>query len=332
METTQNDSAHENQATVDGVKQAAPKKHLKIKKPRSRAVFSVAGVVLLLAGMVFAGYFLVYKPANDYAIKVGNLEVSKEDYAYYKSQFKKDKLIAINSEKALNEYIVDSLKYAMAMQEVNEIVTQDEINDYIKANYAGKSNEWTVFVANSELNKLVIANSDGGSYYAQYVLPFCRSFVLDRTTAEGYGDEAQIEADRKYAEDKANSYMKEISADPSKDLAQKHVNEILKDKLLDYGFAGNQSSVYRFTKNQKQFESPVSIKTMSPETIEVMNSLTNENPVSLLLTERRPVSIIEKYASPDTPIAYYFLVKLSNKVADFNYDEFAKNLEVTVNV
>lgn len=332
MENTQNGADSANQATVNGVKQASPKKHFKIKKPRRRALFSVAGVTLLLAGMVFAGYWFVYKPANDYAIKVGNIEVSKEEYAYYKTQYKKNTQPAISSDKKLNEYIIDSLKYVAATEKFDAAVTQAEIDEYVKSNFDAKSNKWLAFVAKAELSKILIANSDGGGNYAQYTLPFCRSFVLDRTTAEGYGDEAQIETDRKYAEDKANAYMKAIANNPTATLAKSHVAEILKDEKLDYGFAGNQSKVFKLTQKDKQFESVSSISTMSPETIEIMNKLTDDNPISSLMTETRPVSIIDKYASPDTPIAYYFLVKLSDTSVNFDYKAFAKNLEVKVNV
>lgn len=299
----------------------------KIRSGSNLSVVLWAFVLLIITILGFTA--LTYIQKNFVAIKVGKQVVTNRQYDNFKTQYKKYYDLGIKNDEELKQYVVNALKYTEAAKTGGISISDFEVSDYISANYREPTGDWLALVARGELSKIAIENSKNKGYYAKYVIPFCKGFVMDLATAKGYGDEAKILADQQAAKSKIEKYKEQITKDPSVDLAKKHVDEILANKDLDYGFAGNQSRVFQLTNDNRQYESPSSSSDLSDEDLAIIKQLGDNSPISQVYTQRRAVSIIPKYSSADTPIAYYFFIKLESKGANFDFKKYMDNLEVS---
>ncbi len=304
---------------------------MRIANNKKLIITVVAIAIVLLSATV--GYFIYNKYiVDDIAISVNGQSLTKKQYLDYKKEYESSRTDSfITSD--FKQYIINGLLYAAAAKDFNINVSEEEFNQAINDfAYPSNTNDWQKFVAKSSVLKKKLEFSASDNLYAHFVFPYSRLFAsgFEKNRPEGYGDQAKIADDKKYAKDKADEYYAVLKKDSSLNTASGILLKIINDKRLSYGFSGNTSEIISYLANGSIVSSNINDKTLSDNE---KNIITGLKGLGVIKEESRSnVSFLPGYNKGEVLVAYDFYSKLSNNKNKYSYEAYMKNAKVKDNV
>lgn len=291
-------------------------------------------LVIILAIVIALGLYIFNAKNSNIAISVNDNSITKSQYLAYKSEY--DKLKKPELDKDFSKYITENLVYSSAAKQYNISASEEDINAKIVDIFGTRQEQitdWMKFVATGAVYKQHLEDTNVKDLYAHFVFPFSRHFAngYSEEPIKDLGNQAKIDEDKKYAQEKANEYFQLVKTDNSVDNANKLVEKIKLDSRLNYGFSGNNSEVFGYLANGAKSGSLSNNRYPSDKELEITKNLKSNT--EILVETNTGVSSLPGYNNGDVPIAYYFYTKpTTTKINPFNYNDYYKTAKIKINV
>lgn len=301
---------------------------------KKKKILLGALIIIIVVALTGLALVLLPKKNNSIAISVNDITITKAQYSSYENEYNKLKKPELDKE--FSKYITENLVYSSAAKQYNISASEEDINAKIVDIFGTrqeKTTDWMKFVATGAVYKQYLEDTQVKEVYAHFVFPFSRYFAngYSEEPIKDLGNQAKIDEDKKYAQEKANEYFQLATKDNSVDNANKLVEKIILDTRLNYGFSGNNSEVFGYLANGAKSGSLDNNRYPSDKELEITKNLKTNT--EIMVQTNSGVSSLPGYNKGDVPIAYHFYTKPSTKSANsFNYDEYYKTVKIEENV
>lgn len=293
-------------------------------------ILIVIGAVILL---IFAWWWFIQP-----AFVINGHKYTKSTYFKMMSEAKKDGF----NQKAATELYIQTEKERIVAAQMNIEPTAQNFSQWTQQLFKStdylKLNEWQrVRVYHSSIPDALIFAKIGGYSGAYFNFPFTQHNAVlgisyqGKPKPEGYRDPQQVEADRKYAEEKANYYHTKIQEGMSVVQALAEINA---DPKLDKLQSDNGSSLFEINQGYAQLLAQGIVRSWQTKLPE--NFLQGEKTLGLSPVFTGKTQLYDLPGQPYVDANYYF-VKIEkflkpNPNIQKQFDDKMVNLQVEKHV
>ncbi len=299
-----------------------------------------AVLVIALVSLLVYGSWFVYKKTLAPALEIGSTKISRKDYNKLISQAAEQKV----SQKDATDLIIEVEKQKITIQQLQLTINENDVYQAIAAKYnmfePSKHNEWQKLNGDLVAAKNTVLNAKHGGWQgAFFAFPYSSKFVQTLTPMPdhpGFGDNKEIAKDKAYAMAKAEEYRTKIKN--GQIATAKAIEEIVKDKRLDYGGAGNDSIELFIDGDGNAFSQGESvIRVFDGYIVNAIKGL-KDGELSDIGVIRTNVSMspLPEYKGTNIPTGYYFVqlktYNKANQAIEKQFEQKLKDIKVKRNV